>query len=398
MTEKPRPLAQRMSGIEPFHVMVLLARARALEAQGRSIVHMEIGEPDFPTPQPICEAGMAALAKGELFYTAAQGLPALREAIAEDATARKGFPVTPDRVFVTVGGKGVMLYAILGLVDPGDDVLVPDPGYPIYESLTRFVGANPIPIPIRMEHDFRLDVDELASLITPRTRLLIINSPANPTGGVLTRSDLERIADLAIRHDLWVMADEIYGRILYDGAEHVSIASLPGMAERTIVLDGFSKTFAMTGWRMGYAIVPESLVKTYSQLIINTISGVATFAQVGAVEAIVGQQDDVDRMVVEFKARRDLIVDGLNAIPGIECHKPVGAFYVFPSIRGTGLTGADLAERLLQEAGVCVLAGSAFGRYGDDHIRISYANSQANLTEALGRIRTLVEPLAAARV
>ena len=264
-------------------------------------------------------------------------------------------------MFVTVGGKGVMLYAILGLVDPGDEVLVPDPGYPIYESLTRFVGATPVPIPIRMANDFRLDVDELAALVTPRTRLLIINSPANPTGGVLTRRDLERIAELAIEHDLWVLADEIYGRILYDGAEHVSIASLPGMAERTIVLDGFSKTFAMTGWRMGYAIVPEALVKTYSQLIINTISGVATFAQVGAVEALIGQQDDVDAMVVEFRARRDLIVDGLNAIPGIECRRPSGAFYVFPDIAGTGLSGAELAERLLQEAGVCVLAGSAFG-------------------------------------
>jgi aspartate/methionine/tyrosine aminotransferase len=214
----------------------------------------------------------------------------------------------------------------------------------------------------------------------------------------LTRDDLERIATLAIEHDLWVLADEIYGRILYDGAEHVSIASLPGMAERTIVLDGFSKTFAMTGWRMGYAIVPEPLVRTYSQLIINTISGVATFAQVGAVEALVGQQDDVDAMVVEFRARRDLVVDGLNAIPGIECPRPTGAFYVFPSIGGTGLSGAELAERLLQDAGVCVLAGSAFGRYGDDHIRISYANSQENLTEALGRIRGVVEPLVAARV
>jgi aspartate/methionine/tyrosine aminotransferase len=391
-------VAARMQTIGTESAFEVSARARALEATGRSIIHLQIGEPDFDTPANVRAAAKAALDEGATHYPPFPGIPALREAIAADATARKGFPVDPSRVFVTVGGKGVMLYAILGLVDPGDDVLVPDPGYPIYESLTRFVGANPVPVPIRMEHDFRLDVDELASLITPRTRLLIINSPANPTGGVLTRSDLERIAELAIRHDLWVMADEIYGRILYDGAEHVSIASLPGMAERTIVLDGFSKTFAMTGWRMGYAIVPESLVKTYSQLIINTISGVATFAQVGAVEAIVGQQDDVDRMVVEFKARRDLIVDGLNAIPGIECLKPVGAFYVFPSIRGTGLTGADLAERLLQEAGVCVLAGSAFGRYGDDHIRISYANSQANLTEALGRIRTLVEPLVAARV
>jgi len=391
-------VATRMQTIGTESAFEVSARARALEATGRSIIHLQIGEPDFDTPANVREAAKAALDAGATHYPPFPGIPRLREAIAADATARKGFPVEPANVFVTVGGKGVMLYAILGLVDPGDDVLVPDPGYPIYESLTRFVGGNPIPVPIRMENDFRLDVDELASLVTPRTRGLVINSPANPTGGVLTRGDLERIADLAIRRDLWVLDDEIYSRILYDGAEHVSIASLPGMAERTIVLDGFSKTFAMTGWRMGYAIVPDALVKTYGQLIINTISGVATFAQEGAVEALNGPQDDVDAMVVEFRARRDLIVDGLNAIPGIECRRPLGAFYVFPSIAGTGLSGADLAERLLQEAGVCVLPGSAFGQYGDDHIRISYANSQANLTEALGRMRTLVEPLVAARV
>ena len=391
-------VATRMQTIGTESAFEVSARARALEATGRSIIHLQIGEPDFDTPANVREAAKAALDAGATHYPPFPGIPRLREAIAADATARKGFPVEPSNVFVTVGGKGVMLYAILGLVDPGDDVLVPDPGYPIYESLTRFVGGNPIPVPIRMQNDFRLDVDELLSLVTPRTRGLVINSPANPTGGVLTRGDLERIADLAIRHDLWVLDDEIYSRILYDGAEHVSIAALPGMAERTIVLDGFSKTFAMTGWRMGYAIVPDALVKTYGQLIINTISGVATFAQEGAVEALNGPQDDVDAMVVEFRARRDLVVDGLNAIPGIECRKPLGAFYVFPSIAGTGLSGADLAERLLQEAGVCVLPGSAFGQYGDDHIRISYANSQANLTEALGRMRTLVEPLVAARV
>jgi aspartate aminotransferase len=391
-------VATRMQTIGTESAFEVSARARALEATGRSIIHLQIGEPDFDTPANVREAAKAALDAGATHYPPFPGIPRLREAIAADATARKSFPVEPSNVFVTVGGKGVMLYAILGLVDPGDDVIVPDPGYPIYESLTRFVGGNPIPVPIRMQNDFRLDVDELASLVTPRTRGLVINSPANPTGGVLTRGDLERIADLAIRHDLWVLDDEIYSRILYDGAEHVSIASLPGMAERTIVLDGFSKTFAMTGWRMGYAIVPDALVKTYGQLIINTISGVATFAQEGAVEALNGPQDDVDAMVVEFRARRDLIVDGLNAIPGIECRKPLGAFYVFPSIAGTGLSGADLAERLLQEAGVCVLPGSAFGQYGDDHIRISYANSQANLSEALARMRTLVEPLVAARV
>src|SRR5215468_8686762 len=286
------------------------ARARALEATGRSVIHLQIGEPDFDTPANVREAAKRALDEGATHYAPFPGIPQLREAIAEDATARKGFDVTPDRVFVTVGGKGVMLYAILGLIDPGDEAIVPDPGYPIYESLTRFVGGTPVPVPIRMENDFRIDLDELASLVTPRTRLLVINSPANPTGGVLTRADLEAIAELAVRHDLWVLADEIYSRILYDGAEHVSIASLPGMQERTIVLDGFSKTYAMTGWRMGYAIVPDWLVKTYGQLIINTISGATAFAQAGAIEALRGPQDDVDAMVREFKARRDLIVDG----------------------------------------------------------------------------------------
>ncbi len=386
-------IAARMGTIGTESAFEVSARARALEAEGRSIVHLQIGEPDFDTPAHVREAAKRALDEGQTHYPPFPGIPALRAAIAADVTARKGFPADPSQVFVTVGGKGVMLYAILGLVDPRDEVLVPDPGYPIYESLTRFVGATPVPIPIRMANDFRLDVDELASLITPRTRVLVINSPANPTGGVLTRTDIERIAELAIRHDLWVLADEIYGRILYDGAEHVSIASLPGMAERTIVLDGFSKTFAMTGWRLGYAVVPPSLIKMFGQLIINTISGVATFAQAGAVAALTGPQDDVDAMLVEFRARRDLVVDGLNAIPGIECHRPVGAFYVFPSIAGTGLSGAALAERLLQEAGVCVLPGSAFGGLGDEYIRISYANSRANLTEALGRIRALVEPL-----
>jgi len=386
-------VAARMSAIGTESAFEVTMRARALEAQGQSMVYLQIGEPDFDTPLHVREAAKRALDAGETHYAPFAGIPALREAIAADVTARKGFAADPSQVFVTVGGKGVMLYAILGLVNPGDEVIVPDPGYPIYESLTRFVGATPVPIPIRMAHDFRLDVDELASLVTLRTRVLVINSPANPTGGLLTRGDFEAIAELAIRHDLWVLTDEIYGRIVYDDAEHVSIASLPGMAERTIVLDGFSKTFAMTGWRLGYAVVPPALVPIYSQLIINTISCVPTFAQMGAVEALTGPQDDVDAMVREFRARRDVIVDGLNAIPGFECRRPAGAFYVFPSIGGTGFTGAELAERLLHEAGVCVLAGSAFGGFGDDHIRISYATSRENIAEALRRIRTFVDGL-----
>jgi aspartate/methionine/tyrosine aminotransferase len=387
-------VAARMGTIGTESAFEVTMRARALEAEGRSIIHLQIGEPDFDTPVHVREAAKRALDAGQTHYPPFAGVPALREAIAADAAARKGFAVEPSQVFVTVGGKGVMLYAILGLVDPGDEVLVPDPGYPIYESLVRFVGATAVSVPIRMANAFRLDVDELASLVTPRTRLLVINSPANPTGGVLTRSDLEAIAALATRHDLWVLTDEIYGRILYDGAEHFSIAALPGMAERTIVLDGFSKTFAMTGWRLGYAIVPSALRETYSQLIINTISGAPTFAQLGAVAALTGPQDEVEAMVREFRVRRDLVVDGLNAIPGIECARPTGAFYVFPSIAGTGLAGAELADRLLHEAGVCVLPGTAFGGLGGEHIRISYATSRENLAEALGRIRTFVDGLA----
>jgi aspartate/methionine/tyrosine aminotransferase len=388
-----RRVASRMQTIGTEGAFAVSARARALEAQGRPMIHLQIGEPDFDTPAHVREAAKRALDAGATHYAPFPGIPELRKAIADDVTKRKGFPADPSQVFVTVGGKGVMLYAILGLVDPGDEVIVPDPGYPIYESLTRFVGATAVPIPIRMENQFRLDVEELARLITPRTRLLIINSPANPTGGVLTRADLERIAELAEEHDLWVMTDEIYGRILYDGAEHISFASLPQMAERTIVLDGFSKTFAMTGWRLGYAVVPESLKEVYGELVINTISCAPTFAQVGAVEALVGPQDDVDAMVVEFKARRDLIVEGLNEINGIKCATPLGAFYAFPDISGTGLTGAEFAERLLTESDVCVLAGTAFGGVGDQHIRISYANSRENLTEALNRISRFVAGL-----
>jgi aspartate/methionine/tyrosine aminotransferase len=387
-------IAARMGSIGTETAFEAAARARALEATGRSVIHLEIGEPDFDTPANIRDAAKQALDEGFTHYPPFAGIPELRAAIAEDAAARKGFPVDPGQVFVTVGGKGVMLYAILALVDPGDEVIVPDPGYPIYESLTRFIGATPVAIPIRQEHEFRLDLDELASLITSRTRLIVLNSPANPTGGVLTRDDIERIAELAMRHDLAVLSDEIYGRILHDGAEHVSIASLPGMAERTVVLDGFSKTFAMTGWRLGYAIVPSDLVQAYGTLIINTVSGATSFAQKGAVEAIRGPQGPMDDMVTEFRARRDLVVDGLNAIPGVRCLRPHGAFYVFPDISATGIDGAELADRLLNEAGVCVLAGTAFGHVGRNHIRISYANSQANLTEALARMRSVVERLA----
>jgi aspartate/methionine/tyrosine aminotransferase len=391
-------LADRMLSIGTESAFEVAARARALEATGRSVIHLEVGEPDFDTPANVREAAKRAIDAGKTHYPPFPGIPELRAAIAADTALRRGFDADPANVFVTIGGKGVMYYAILALVNPGDEVIVPDPGYPIYESVTRFVGGVPVAIPIRQENAFRLDPDELASLVTPRTRLIVINSPANPTGGVLTRGDLERIAEIALRHDLTVLSDEIYSRILYDGEEHVSIAALPGMAERTIVLDGFSKAYAMTGWRLGYGIVPADLAPGFGRLLINSVTGATTFAQHGAVEALTGPQGDVDSMVEEFRGRRDLVVDGLNEIPGFSCLRPVGAFYAFPDISGTGLTGAELAERLLQETGVSVLAGTAFGTVGTHHIRLSYANSRENLAEALRRIRTVVEPLVAAGV
>jgi aspartate/methionine/tyrosine aminotransferase len=386
-------IATRAASVGTEGGFVVAARARALEADGASIVHLELGEPDFDTPVHVREAAKAALDSGATHYAPYPGIPELRAAVAEDATARKGFQVTPDRVFVTVGGKGVMLYAILGLVEPGDEVLLPDPGYPIYGSLTRFAGGVPVPVPIRQSNAFRLDVDEVASLATPRTRLLILNSPANPTGGLLTRDDLERIARLVIERDLVVLTDEIYGRITYDGAEHVSLAALPAMVERTVVLDGFSKTFAMTGWRLGYAIVPEWLRDTYGRLLINTVSCAPTFPQMGALAALRGPQDAVDEMVAEFRARRDIVLEGLSRIPGISCHRPSGAFYVFPDVSGTGLDGATFAERLLLEAGVCLLPGTAFGAHATDHVRISYATSREQLAEAIGRIGRFVAGL-----
>ena len=372
------------------------ARARALEATGRDVIHLEVGEPDFDTPANVRAAAQRALDAGWTHYGPFLGLPALREAIAADATRRKGFPVSADRVVVTPGAKPIMFYAMFALINPGDEVIVPDPGFPIYESMARFVGGVPVPLPIRMSNGFGVDLDELESLVTARTRLLVLNSPANPTGGVLPRAAIERIAEIALRHDLTVLADEIYGRIVYDG-EHVSIASLAGMAERTIVLDGFSKTYAMTGWRLGYGILPEPLLTPFGRLIINSVSCTSSFSQVAAAEALNGPQDAVDAMVAEFRTRRDLVVDGLNAIPGIRCLRPEGAFYVFPDVSGTGLSGAELAERLLREVGVSVLAGTAFGGMGRDHIRISYANSQERIRAALERIRTVVEPLVAAR-
>jgi aspartate aminotransferase len=386
-------LAERMERIGTETAFEAAGRARDLEATGRDVIHLEIGEPDFETPANIRRAAAQALEQGYTHYGPPLGLPALREAIAADATKRKGFQVSPEQVIVTPGAKPIMFYTLLALIEPGDEVIYPDPGFPIYESMTRFVGATPVPIRLREENQFRLDPDELRALVTPRTRLIIFNSPENPTGSLLMRADIEHIAAVAVEHDLTVLADEIYGRILYSG-EHVSIAALPGLADRTIVLDGFSKTYAMTGWRLGYAIAPAPLVQPFSRLIINSVSCTSAHSQMAAVEALNGPQDAVDAMVAEFRVRRDLIVKGLNAIEGIRCLEPEGAFYVFPNVAGTGRTGEELAHLLLNEGGVSVLAGTAFGQNGVDNVRISYANSQEKISEALRRIEAVVAAVA----
>ncbi len=388
-------LAQRMSNIGTETAFEAAARARELEATGRDVIHLEIGEPDFETPANIRSAAKRALDEGWTHYGPALGLPQLREAIAADASQRKGFPADAANVVVTPGAKPIMFYALLALIEPGDEVIYPDPGFPIYESMTRYAGGTPVPIILREENDFRLDPDELRALVTAHTRLIIFNSPHNPTGSLLTRADITAIADVARERDILVLADEIYGRILYDGEFH-SIAALPDMLERTIVLDGFSKTYAMTGWRLGYGILPAALVPAFSSLIINSVSCTSSFAQLGALEALRGPQDGVDAMVAEFRARRSLLVDGLNEIPGFRCAMPAGAFYAYPNISGTGASGPQLADRLLYDGGVCVLAGTAFGHSSADHLRISYASSQANLRRALERIGEVVAALPAA--
>jgi aspartate/methionine/tyrosine aminotransferase len=383
MTVKP---ATRMDRIGTETAFEAAARARALEATGRNVIHLEIGEPDFDTPRNVSEAAARALLEqGETHYTAATGIAPLREAIVADVARWKGISTTPDQVVVTPGAKPIMFFTMLALVNEGDEVIYPNPGFPIYESMARYVGGTPVAAPLREANDFRMDVEEVASLISGRTKLIVINSPHNPTGSVLTDADIRRLAELAVEHDLVVLADEIYGRLQYEGSP-LSIATLPGMAERTITLDGFSKTFAMTGWRLGYGIVPKWLAADFSRLVINSVSCTNAFAQWGAVEALTGPQDDADAMRAEFIARRALMVDGLNAIAGVSCVMPHGAFYTFPNVSSYGRTSAEIADHLLYDAGVCGLAGTAFGRHGEGHLRFSYANSREKLLAALERI------------
>ena len=379
-------LASRMERIGTETAFEAAARARALEATGRDVIHLEIGEPDFDTPRNVSEAASHALLdESATHYTAATGILPLREAITADVKRWKGITTTPDQVVVTPGAKPIMFYAMLALIDDGDEVIYPNPGFPIYESMARYVGGTAVAAPLREGNDFRMDVEEVAGLITPRTKMLVFNTPHNPTGSVLTDADIRRLAELAIEHDVVVLADEIYGRLQYEG-EPLSIATLPGMADRTITLDGFSKTFAMTGWRLGYGVLPEWLVPSFSRLIINSVSCTNAFAQAGAVEALTGPQDAANEMREEFIARRQIMVDGLNAIPGVTCVLPHGAFYTFPNISSFGRSSAEIADHLLYDAGVCGLAGTAFGKHGEGYLRFSYANSRENLTAALERI------------
>ncbi len=380
-------ISQRMKRLGTETAFLVLAKAKALEAQGKKMVHLEIGEPDFDTPMNIKLAAKKAIDDGFTHYGPASGLPQLREAIARHISQTRGIDVKPDNVVVTPGGKPVMFYTILATVDEGDEVIYPNPGFPIYESVIEFVGAKAVPLVLREENEFRVDVSDLKKLITKKTRLLILNSPQNPTGGILRLEDFKEISKLAIEHDIIVLADEIYSQIVYGDFKHYSIAALPGMQERTIILDGFSKTFAMTGWRLGYGVMPAELVSLITQLQINSNSCTASFTQIAGVEGLNGPQDDVHRMVREFKKRRDIIVDGLNSIPGFKCFKPHGAFYVFPNIRGTGMNSRNLADKLLNEAGVASLSGTAFGKFGEGYLRFSYANSIPNIEWALESIR-----------
>jgi len=385
-------VATRMSRLGTESAFEVLARARALERAGREIIHLEIGEPDFDTPAHIREAAKRALDGGATHYGPAAGLPELREAIAKHVGLTRGVPVSPEEVVVTPGGKPIMFFTILALVNAGDEVIYPSPGFPIYESVVNFVGGVPVPIPLREESGFGFDLDEFERRLSPRTRLIIVNSPQNPTGGVLDRRQLERIAAAAVERGITILTDEIYREFLYEG-EFVSMLGFPGVREQAVLLDGFSKTYAMTGWRLGYGVMPVPLAEHVTRLMVNSASCTASFVQLAGIAALEGDQTPVTRMVEAFRRRRDLVVDGLNTLPGVSCIVPRGAFYAFPNVTRLGRPSAEIAERLLNEAGVALLAGTAFGAHGEGYLRLSYANSEANLRAALERMRPVLEKL-----
>lgn len=385
-------VAERVKRLPGEGAIEVLARALALEAEGADIIHLEVGEPDFKTPANILEAGIRALEAGDTRYSPAPGIPELREAIAQDLSVRLGIEVKPEEVVVTPGGKAIAFFAFLALLEPGDEVIYTNPGFPVYEAMTDFIGAKGVPLRLLEERGFRFEVDDFLSKVSPKTKLIVINSPHNPTGSVLTKSDLEMVAEVAVERGLWVLSDEVYNRIIYEG-EFLSIASLPGMQRRTIILNSFSKSYAMTGWRLGFGIMPPELASHITRLVINSNSCTPPFIQRAGIEALKGPQETVTRMVASFRERREVIVEGLNSIEGLRTVKPQGAFYVFPNIEGVGMGSREFAGYLLKEAGVALLPGTAFGDYGEGFIRISYANSLDNIRKALDRISKAVARL-----
>ena len=384
--------AQRTDGLRLEGAYQVLARAQELEAQGKEIVHLEIGEPDFPTPENIGRAAARAIAEGKTHYNPSAGIRELRAAIAADASQRRGLPILPEQVVVSPGAKPNLFFPALALVNPGEEVVYPDPGFPTYEAMIRVTGGVGRPVPLLEANGFSIDRDVLARLVNARTRLIILNSPGNPTGGVIPQDDLEFIAELAQRNDCWVLSDEIYSRIVFGDRSVPTIAALPGMRERTIILDGFSKTYAMTGWRLGYGIMPERLAERVSLLLNHGVGCTAHFTQIAGIEALTGPQDSVDRMVAEFQRRRERIVDGLSRLPGVRCRKPEGAFYVFPNIEATGLTSEAFAARML-EGGVALLPGTAFGDHGRGYVRLAFTNSLEAIDRALESMDTVLSSL-----
>jgi aspartate aminotransferase len=384
--------ASRMSLLGTESAFDVLVKARALEAQGKDVIHLEIGEPDFDTPAHIVEAGQKALADGFTHYGPPAGLPDLREAIANDVANSRNIDVHPDQVVVCPGAKPIMFFTIMALAEPGTEVIYPNPGFPIYESVIRFAGAKPVPAPLIENKDFTLDVAQLANLVTDKTRLIIVNSPQNPTGGIVPSEDLEAIAEISVKHNIPVLADEIYSRMIYDG-EFASISAFDGMSDNLIILDGFSKTYAMTGWRLGYGVMPEETAQRIARLMVNSNSCTAAFTQKAGIAALTGPQDAPAAMMEEFRKRRDVFHAGLNAIDGITCRVPGGAFYLFPNISGLGRPTQEFADHLLDEGGVASLSGTGFGEYGEGYLRFSYANSLENIEEALRRIEKTVDQL-----
>lgn len=384
---------ERTAKLKPEGAYQVLARAQELEKQGRDIIHLEIGQPDFNTPDNISLAGMRAIANRKTRYNPTAGINELRAVIAADAGKRRGMTIRPEQVLVSPGAKPNLFFPTLALVEAGDEVIYPNPGFPTYEAMIDVAGGKAIPVPLLEEHDFSFDLGVFDRLVNERTKLIIINSPSNPTGGIMPPEDLAHIAAAAQKYNCWVLSDEIYNRLVYDGAEALSIASLPGMAERTVIMDGFSKTYAMTGWRLGYGIMPEPLARRVQLLFTHALGSTAHFTQIAGVEALTGAQDQVAAMVAEYQKRRDLLVDGLNALPGVRCQQPQGAFYVFPNIKLFGRRADEMASLILEEAGIALLPGTAFGAFGEGYLRLSYANSLENIAQALERMAQFLDKL-----